>query len=325
MDDALKTLLLPFETGGLRWPDQDGAVQVYNGVSCAHFPEGAFIEQYFKPLAAGTVQQMPKGPAVMALVLGSKQHQETLYLMGRALAALQEDGVLVCAAANDAGGRRLKKDLQTLGLEVFAESKHKCQVVWTRPGGIKAPEWIAMGALQPVLDGAFVSQPGIFGWDRIDAGSALLADYLTAETLQGAGADFGCGYGFLSDHIVRHCHEISALYCIDADYRAVQACRKNLEGRTQCHFIWSDLTAAQADLPALDWVVMNPPFHEGKAADPVIGKAFIKSAAAALKRGGSLWMVANTHLPYEEMLHQNFAQVRPVMTARGFKVIHAQK
>ena len=325
-DGPLKTLLLPFETQALAWPE--GPAVFINGIQCKGVPPGTAVQQYFKPLAqSGATPEIPSGPYACALVLGSKQHRETLYFIGQALAHLQDNGLLVCAAANDAGGRRLKRDLQDIGLCPEGESKHKSQVVWAWPHGRKAPEWIQEGLLRPVLDGAFVSQPGIFGWDRVDAGSALLTAHLPAHALQGVGADFGCGYGYLADYVSTHCPGVTGIYCLDADYRAVEACRANLSGKTEnmrdC--LWTDLTTPQTDLPAPDWVVMNPPFHEGKASDIALGSAFIRTACAALKRDGALWMVANAHLPYESVLAQKFSAVLKVIEERGFKVFHARK
>jgi 16S rRNA (guanine1207-N2)-methyltransferase len=70
---------------------------------------------------------------------------------------------------------------------------------------------------------------------------------------------------------------------------------------------------------------MNPPFHEGKSADSGIGRDFIVSAHAALRPRGTLWMVANTHLPYEAVLSEVFFKYKEVAHASGFKVFRAEK
>ena len=51
----------------------------------------------------------------------------------------------------------------------------------------------------------------------------------------------------------------------------------------------------------------------------------IAAAADALNPGGRLWLVANRHLPYEQVLDARFAEVRAVAQAQGFKVIAATK
>ena len=69
--------------------------------------------------------------------------------------------------------------------------------VVTRPETIEGLDAaIAAGALQQVEGLDAWSQPGVFAWDRVDPGTALLAQVL--PSLKGAGADLGCGFGALS-------------------------------------------------------------------------------------------------------------------------------
>jgi len=320
----LETLLLPFEEGALAWPQ--GPILFLNGEAAPGLPENVTIQQYFKPKALSFSPQIPQGRYEAVLILGSRQHQETQYLMGKALELLPPDGALVCAAANDAGGKRLEGDFEDCGLEAESISKHKSRVVWARAQGKAMPSWVTAGDMQPVLDGAFYSQPGIFGWNKIDTGSALLVKYLPDGVFTGAGADFGCGYGYLAAHILQR-NKVDILHCLDADYRAVEACRKNLTGKYQADidYVWADLTIPQKNLPLLEWVVMNPPFHEGKKAQYSIGTDFIKTASRTLKPGGALWMVANAHLPYETALEACFKHVKVIAEQQGFKVFHARK
>jgi 16S rRNA (guanine1207-N2)-methyltransferase len=72
-----------------------------------------------------------------------------------------------------------------------------------------------------------------------------------------------------------------------------------------------------------DAIVSNPPFHQGRADLPELGRAFITSAADALQPDGRLLLVANRHLPYEAVLGQRFREVRTLVTQEGFKVIEA--
>ena len=56
-----------------------------------------------------------------------------------------------------------------------------------------------------------------------------------------------------------------------------------------------------------------------------LSQRFITAAAAALKPGGRLWLVANRHLPYEQTLNDQFGEVRVAGERDGFKVIAATK
>ena len=72
-------------------------------------------------------------------------------------------------------------------------------------------------------------------------------------------------------------------------------------------------------------MIANPPFHQGRAAEPDLGAAFIVAAARILKPDGRLLMVANRQLPYE-------ADARPPPSGReklaedgAYKVLHAER
>ena len=357
MNAALATLFHPFEQGLLTPPGGAGLfLNAQMHPALARFKDGGLVlQQVFKPwaeaLETGGFTVSPEitaadGKFDAVLIALPKNMIEARFLLARGLAALKAGGTLVAAADNKAGGTRIVKLLAEFGLENVQDlSKNKARVVW----GIKRTaeahnDDLEKGRLQQGPHG-FWSQPGMFGWDKIDKGSALLARALPAD-LKGRGADFGCGYGYLARHVLQHCQGVKALTCIDADARAVAACRLNLTTNINCvpresgdlaeeqipafagktlEFLWADLTRSVAGLGNLDFIVMNPPFHEGKKTDIDIGLDFIKNAHAALHRGGRLWMVANAHLPYEEALRQVFFRNDHIAEEGGFKVFCAVK
>ena len=140
--------------------------------------------------------------------------------------------------------------------------------------------------------------------------------------MKGAGADLGCGYGALATVVLRS-PAVTALRLIDLDRRAVEAARRNVED-VRATFDWTDVRTVEAS-GDLDFVVMNPPFHDGGAEDRALGQGFIRQAAAMLKRGGTLWMVANRHLPYEAELKAAFKRVTPLEEGGGYKLFEAVK
>lgn len=247
---------------------------------------------------------------------------ERRYTLALALKALKPGGRLDAMAPKDRGGSRLKKELEAFGAKVGERAKahHRRCVVIKGDGLTGLDAAIAAGAPRLVPGLEAWSQPGVFAWDRIDPGSALLAQ--TLPPLKGAGADLGCGYGALATVALRS-PAVTALRLYDLDRRAVEMARKNVEdGR---------VTIEQADvrtLPTdgdLDFIVTNPPFHDGGAEDKRLGQTFIRQAAGMLKKGGTLWLVANRHLPYEAELNEAFKRVRMVADTGGYKVFEAVK
>jgi len=74
-----------------------------------------------------------------------------------------------------------------------------------------------------------------------------------------------------------------------------------------------------------DFIVMNPPFHLTRKAEPDIGKSFIKQANELLLPKGQLWMVANRQLAYETTLDSYFTTVNSITETPQFKVINASR
>ena len=70
---------------------------------------------------------------------------------------------------------------------------------------------------------------------------------------------------------------------------------------------------------------MNPPFHVGRDGNPALGQSFIRAAAKLLKPSGRLWMVANRHLPYEQVLDDSFRDVSALPASGGFKLFKASR
>ncbi len=295
-----------------------------------------FFVQGFKPyciefnvLKPMSFSEISDSDFDVVLYLLPKNMVEARYGVAQAMQVLRRDGVLYCAADNKAGGARLKGIFEDFGLSIDGvEARNKARVMW---GGVRDYDHDALknalivGGVQTILDGRFLSQPGLFGWNKIDKGSEILIQNIR-DDLKGRGADFGCGYGYLSDYILSYFSDIRHLTCLDADYRAVDICRRNLQkydvGQS---YMWADLTTPREDLENLDFIVMNPPFHDGKNQDFSVGQAFIRSAHLSLRRGGVLWMVANAHLPYENILGEVFDQSEKLYEGSGFKVFKAVK
>jgi 16S rRNA (guanine1207-N2)-methyltransferase len=230
---------------------------------------------------------------------------------------------------NDEGARSGEADLKALAGLSGSLSKNHCRVYWCTVNEATChadllANWRELDAPRRILDGRFLSRPGVFAWDRVDPASALLAEHLP-PTLAGSAADLGSGFGYLAVELLQRCTGIASLDLYEADARALDLARQNLApfaDRVPLGFHWHDVTRG---LPQrYDLIVSNPPFHAQGAADrPDIGRAFIAAAAEALRPGGRLWMVANRHLPYESVLDARFGAVRTVAQAHGFKILEA--
>jgi 16S rRNA (guanine1207-N2)-methyltransferase len=336
-DPALDTLFLPLTSGALAWPAPGATLflRARAGMALnAARMQRIVCEQGFKPWADAlereglAVSAANSGRFERVLVLPPRQREESRALLARAIEQAAPGGAVVASALNKEGARSLEDDLAQLAGPVHSLSKNHCRVCWTGPlhehvDRELLARWLALDAPRPIADGRFLSRPGLFAWDRIDPASALLAESLPPD-LAGAAADIGAGFGYLATELLARCAGITSVDLYEAEARALALARQNLAGaRVPVGFHWTDVTAGLAQ--RYDVIVSNPPFHQGRADEPALGRGFIAAAAAALRPGGRFWLVANRHLPYEQALVQGFANLRTVREEGGFKVIEAVK
>lgn len=170
------------------------------------------------------------------------------------------------------------------------------------------------------LSGGLLTRPGVFSADGPDKGSEALVAAL--PPLAGRVADLGAGWGFLAAHILQN-PDVTHLDLVEEDAEALDCARAALTD-TRAVFHWADATTYTPAAP-VDHVVMNPPFHKGRDGVPALGQAFIRQAAKILKPTGSLILVANRHLPYEDVLQTAFHQHAEIGGTASFKVIRAAK
>ncbi len=187
------------------------------------------------------------------------------------------------------------------------------------PVGLEAA--IAAGGPQIAPALGLWSQPGVFSWDRLDPGSALLLEHLA--DLAGRGADLACGVGVLARAALES-GAVSEILLVDLDRRAVEAAQRNIAD-PRARFLRHDLRRPPAGLTDLDFVIMNPPFHAGGAEDRGLSAAFVSAAARVLRKGGVCRLVANVALPYEALMGPMFASVTLLARAGGYKILEGRK
>ena len=321
MTQASRALVHAFETGALK-PQRAFFLRAELSPFRDVDAEQSFRPEYLRLKKAGwrVTPRLEDGRWPLGLVLITKHKEENFANIVRGWDLLEPGGALVCAGSNDDGAASLEKHVgKAFGLESQL-SKFHCRVFWLTRGSNAPPDyWRELATLRPV-DGGWLSQPGIFAWDRIDDGSALLAQHLPGD-LSGHVADFGCGWGYLAREVLARSPAVTMIDLVDAEQRAVEAARANI-GDTRAAFHWLDLTQEAA--PAVyDAIVCNPPFHAGRAAEPGLGQTVIAAAARALKPGGRFYMVANRGLPYEPMLKANFASFETLADNNKFRVSRA--
>jgi 16S rRNA (guanine1207-N2)-methyltransferase len=350
VNPALETLMLAFSAqNGLAVPQQALFLGAQPHPDFKNWQD-ITAWQPLKPLADAWDQtglprhdDPPTGTWPLVLVLPGKSRDETLAWFAMARDRLAPDGILIAAMPNTAGAGRFEKELAKATGSVHSIQKHKCRAFHATDDGswneALFDEWRLLGQPHVIPGTGFVTEAGIFSSDHIDPGSQLLADHLPAR-LHGHIADLGAGWGFLSDAALHRCRDIERIDLFEADSRALACARKNLarhlpevihlasptcyaEDEPRIHFHWHDVTTGLPD--TYDAIIMNPPFHTGQSTDVDLGRAFLRAATAALKRGGKLFLVANRQLPYEAVLEASGLAWRKTAEDKSYKLLFAEK
>lgn len=255
--------------------------------------------------------------------------------LAEAHALLRPGGALNVAGANAGGVQPLIGDAAALfgSAGVLGYGKG-CRVseslraaappappAWAAEPGIAPGTWRTLRAELPGGAVELASLPGVFSYDRLDAGTAFLLQHLAL----GRGLrvlDAGCGYGPIGVAAARL--GAAQVDMLDASLLAVAAARENIArlGLAGARAAPSD--ALEAAAGPYDLVVSNPPFHAGQAVDTSMAHAFIAQARAALAPGGRLALVANRFLPYERHLAPHFAHVAVAAEGRSYRLLVAQ-
>lgn len=169
------------------------------------------------------------------------------------------------------------------------------------------------------LNGLY-SKPGLFGWDKIDTGSALLTQqferYPPADNARVV--DLGCGYGYL-------CARLSTLgnyhfTATDNNATALLACAKNFQNLGLQGVVLPSNAGGELEPGIADYLICNPPFHQGFQVEGDLTGRFLEQSAQLLKPGGQALFVVNEFIPLGKKAEGRFAGVEMIAKAKGFCV-----
>ena len=312
--------------GGLVLPSE-GAIAVFRPSVEANLPgltpENCHIIHDFKPFHDAwaergyQVSHTAEGPYAAAIVCLPRAKAEARALIAQACAV--SDGPVIVDGQKTDGADSVLKEMRKRVTVSDPVSKAHGKLFWIEPAQADFfADWV-----QPPsrTEGGFWTAPGVFSADGVDLASALLVDALP-DDLGKQVVDLGAGWGFLGAHVLTR-DKVEALHLVEAGFMALECAKRNVPD-PRCQFHWADATT-WTTAQRIDSVVMNPPFHTGRAAEPQIGQAFVAAAARILSGQGKLWMVANRHLPYEAELEKHFAHVQEIGGDARFKLFHAAR
>ena len=263
----------------------------------------------------------------------SKEKALVHYLINQALAVLPVGGCLLLAGHKNDGLHSYAKKAAALvgatadikkhgGAAYIATITKRCEPSDALPDNDYTQ--IQEIAQSPIL----YSKPGVFGWQKIDRGSALLVEQLP-RFLAGFSqppaslVDLGCGYGFITVMAAAQLPG-SRWLLTDNNATALLAAHKNCE----VHGIGAQLELADCASGLsgpYDALLCNPPFHKGFAVAGSLTEQFIAAAHHLLSRKGRALFVVNQFIPLERKALGLFSSAELLIEHDGFKVVCLSK
>lgn len=192
---------------------------------------------------------------------------------------------------------------------------------------------------------------GVFGGAKVDRGGELLGRWVAREAPVGARVlDLGCGNGLVALMLSRRVDLRVTATDIDAD--AVLSARATLagvsrvcgeggvgeggvgevfgvaesdvgRGEDSAAVRWDD-AGYGVEAGSFDVVALNPPFHRDSGIDDRLVLHLLGGARRALRVGGELYLVFNSHLRYRALLRE-WAHIEQLERNAKFTLLRVRK
>lgn len=324
-------ILLPFENEFLTIPEEGEVLYIRPPATMpSDFEDFPHIvcEQGFKPFAdkltLGNLTVVPKasGEFPMVLLALTRSRAENMSNFARACRMVTAGGTVVVSGDKTDGIDSMLKAVKKIFEIAGVLSKSHGKVFWLTPTTPAPADWEE--AAKPKTNAfGYLTASGMFSPDKIDVGSEMLTEYFD-KSIKGAVVDLGSGWGYLSKHVLVKCEKLTSLDLYEAEYSALEASKSNISDE-RAAFHWADVTTMEKPPEPYHTVICNPPFHQGRTAEPALGISFIAAAARIMKPSGQLLLVANRQLPYESAMDAHFKNWEILEQGKAFKIIRARR
>lgn len=264
----------------------------------------------------------PKLAYTSAVLFLPKSRELAAYLM-QALASQINGGTLFLVGEKRSGIEGAAKQLAQLGQTYKVDSARHSQL-WQCHIEQAPPQPNPEDGQQTFNCAGLTihSLPGVFSHGRLDKGTALLLEHLEGLPA-GHWLDFGCGAGVVGTYLKQH-YPKAQLTLFDVDAFAVRSSELSLAAnQLEAGVVFG---AGIEDAPhELSAIITNPPFHQGVHTNYQATEQLIQQAAAHLRPGGELRLVANSFLKYQPLIEAHLGPCKLLAERNGFRVYSARR
>lgn len=263
----------------------------------------------------------------------AKEKAQVHFLLNQTAQLLTENGELIISGYKSEGikgyGDRLKKILKASGT---MKKNHRVYCGHFRNLDkttlLDDQDYQTIRTVNPKNEFArgFYSKPGVFGWNKMDKGTGLLllqarAVFSKRETCDRTLLDLGCGYGQIL--MTMDEYRFSSITATDNNAAALLCARNNAKTlTTPVRVVAGD--CANTITATFDFVLCNPPFHQGFDHRQQLTGKFLLAVKRKIKPDGLGLMVMNEFIGVDNLLEKYRLRHEILQQKDGFKVISIQ-
>jgi 23S rRNA (guanine1835-N2)-methyltransferase len=170
----------------------------------------------------------------------------------------------------------------------------------------------------------FINYSNLFSRDKLDIGTRFFLEHIPRGDFTSI-LDLGCANGIIGIKAKMLSPNATILFSDDSAM-AIESARVNYRNyfTDEANFYWTNCFGNQPK-NSLDLVLCNPPFHQGNTIGDFISWQMFQDAYEALKVGGTIRVIGNSHLGYQLKLKKLFGNSKIVATNPKFTICDARK
>lgn len=170
----------------------------------------------------------------------------------------------------------------------------------------------------------FIHHSNLFSREKLDIGTRFFLDHIPRGSY-GTILDLGCANGIIGIK-AKIQNPKSKVVFSDDSYMAIKSARTNFENHCngEAEFHWTNCFE-NGPKASLDLVLCNPPFHQQNTVGDFIAWQMFNDSYEALKKGGVIRIIGNSHLGYQIKLKKIFGNSKIIATNQKFMICESIK
>jgi 23S rRNA (guanine1835-N2)-methyltransferase len=171
----------------------------------------------------------------------------------------------------------------------------------------------------------FLNHSNLFSREKLDIGTRFFLTHIPKGNFKTI-LDLGCANGIVGI-AAKQMNPDAHIIFTDESAMAVESAKANFQQFFPEHeatFVWTNCYE-KPEKETLDLVLCNPPFHQNNTVGDFIAYQMFVDSKLALKVGGRLRVIGNSHLPYPAQLQKIFGNCTKVAANSKFLILDAVK